>query len=103
MLLALLFLAAIALGWTALCGALIVWASRRIRALDAIKPQGRMFWPVVPMHYAVALAWWWPAVPMGIWMVRQPDLARQGRITFYWAALPAVAYLLTMLLVLVSR
>lgn len=95
--------AAAALGWLVVCVGLIIWATRRIRALDAIQPRGRMFWPVVPMHYTLALFWWWPALPMGIWMVRQPELARQGRITLYWAAAPAAAFLLSFLFALVVR
>ena len=62
-----------------------------------------MFWPIVPFHYALALMWWWPTLPLGIWMVRQPDLARQGRITLCWAAMPAVAFLLSVLLLIASR
>ena len=100
-LLGLFFVAVIALGRVGVCVALIVWAGRRIEALDAVQP--RLFWPVVPLHYAVALMWWWPALPIGIWMVRQPDLARQGRFTLYWAATPAVVFLASLVLGLASR
>jgi hypothetical protein len=73
------------------CAALVYWASRRIEQYEASKPgSAAMFCGVVPLGYALlllAVAKLWPVVlGVGIWMVRRPELARQGRLTLVWTS-----------------
>lgn len=73
-------------GWAAL-SALVIWlVQRRIRTLEArhgFDGVG-MYGDVVPVAYAVALSVWPVALVVGAWQMRNPEAARQGRITLYF-------------------
>lgn len=59
--------------------------NRRIRDFEAQAPgSARMWGSVVPLGYALSILWWPLSLPVGLWLLRTPELARQGRLSLLW-------------------
>ncbi|MBL8955781.1 MAG: hypothetical protein JNK82_33720 [Myxococcaceae bacterium] len=86
----------VAAGWTAACVVALVLAGRRIARYEAESPgSAGMFCGIVPLAYpmliSASLRSWLvmpAAIGVAISMLRRPELARQGRITLLYVALP---------------
>ena len=100
---------AVTAGWTALCAWALWVASGRIARYERERPgSAGMFCGVVPLAYALLLApgklWVYPiTIGVGVWMLRRPELSRQGRITLAFVAITTVLPLWVMALALVAR
>ena len=83
--------------WTTACAVALFLASRRIADFERERPgSAGMFGDIVPVAYAMLLVSWprSPCLLVGIgvvawWMLRTPELARQGRITLAYVAVPS--------------
>jgi hypothetical protein len=81
--------------WTALCVWGFALANQRVAEYERQRPgSAGLFGGVVPLGYALLL---WSMkfivmipviVAVAVWMLRRPELARQGRITLAYVAFP---------------
>ncbi len=100
-----------AAGWTVACALALTYANRRVAGYDAASPgSAGMFCGVVPLGYVMLMAtavrvWLLIPVVVGValWMLKRPELARQGRITLAYVAVPTCVGLWGLALTLLAR
>lgn len=66
-----------AAAWTIACALALGFANRRVRRYEAEAIPALRVWLLIPVIVGVAL-----------WMLKRPELARQGRITLAYVAVP---------------
>ncbi len=72
-------------GWLSLVTVVVLAINRRIQRFEAQAPgSAGMFGEPVPLLYALSIANWPLSLPVGLWLLRTPALARQGRISLFW-------------------
>ncbi len=81
-------------GWLGLGALTLVLVNRRVAALDGASP-GRtgLYWGCVPTAYALSMGFFPLPFVVGAWMLRGPELARQGRVTIVWGFALGTLYL----------
>jgi hypothetical protein len=79
------FVLTLFVGWLALATKMVLAVNRRIQRFESQAPGSTgMFGDVTPMLYALSIANWPLSLPVGLWLLRTPALARQGRISLFW-------------------
>ena len=73
-------------GWLACLVVAVRAINRRIQGFEARAPGSAGMWgDVVPLGYALTFFSLWPlSLPVGLWLLRTPELARQGRLSLLW-------------------
>jgi hypothetical protein len=72
-------------GWLTLATVWVLAINRRVQRFEAQAPGStRLFGEPVPLLYALSIGYWPLSLPVGLWFLRTPALARQGRISLFW-------------------
>lgn len=72
-------------GWLTLATVMVLAVNRRIQRFESQAPGSTgLFGDVTPLLYAISIVNWPLSLPVGLWFLRTPALARQGRISLLW-------------------